>query len=261
MRLFLSVLGRQRKGRAGACAPATAFGPAARCQRGGGSRPAAGFWPAIVWPAVAGFALLGCAHTAIDKNRAAHKAPQTAKTFQAASGARGASSGDAASAATAAGTADGAADGKAAADPAAEASAEAAASLALQAAAKKALADLASAGPTLKKAPLRTPAAAKNPVKAQRNLAFFSPSVLPFAKNRDMARFYSQWAAQFQEAVRHYRSAASQYKKAAKHFAKMSEYTKKRNDPLFRKHFEEAAGRLKAGDGFLAKARLLRKKK
>lgn len=97
--------------------------------------------------------------------------------------------------------------------------------------------------------------------KAQRGLAFFSPSVLPFAKNRDMARFYSRWASQFQEAVKHYRAAAKQYKKAAKHFEKMSEYTKRRKDQQFRKHFEEAAARLKEADGFLAKAQSLRNKK
>ena len=244
MKLFLSVLFR-------------------RLRAGGGAALAI----ALVQAALAGFALISCAHLSTETDRdGARKTSWAAKAWP------GAKSNDTAASAAPA-SADKPPAEKQADNPfpfpsaamrsgeirsAAERSGESSAA----AAARRQVPQMKPSLPgAAKKEPSqRTPAAVKEPAKAQRNLAFFSPSVLPFAKNRDMARFYSQWATQFQKAVRHYRSAAKQYKKAAKHFEKMSEYTKKRNDPLFRKHFEEAAGRLKAGDGFLAKAQHLRKR-
>ena len=270
MKLFLSAFAGKRRT---APVPARSWMGAREAKRAAAAAlSAARSW---IGAASIGFALISCAHTAADKRADSQKAAgsrsagsrafRAAKASQAASG--GASNGAPALSASAADKkfpfpgAGSRGGGTAHVTPALKLSAEPPATAPV-AAAPSAAETSATAISAKTKEPLqRALAAAKEPEQAQRNPAFFSPSVLPFAKNRDMAQFYSQWASQFQEAVRHYRAAAKHYKKAAKHFEKMSEFTKKRKDQLFRKHFEGAAERLKAADGFLAKARLLRQKK
>ena len=91
-----------------------------------------------------------------------------------------------------------------------------------------------------------------------RNLAFFSPSTLPPADNKEMTLFYDRWASQFQEAIGNYKSAIKKYKQVVWHFRKMSRYTSKKQDHLFRRHFKSAEIHLKAADAFLGQAQELR---
>lgn len=93
---------------------------------------------------------------------------------------------------------------------------------------------------------------------AYRELAFFSPSTLSQTDNREMTLFYDMWASQFKEAIENYRSAIKQYKQVVWNFRKMSKYTSKKQDRLFRKHFKNAEIHLRAADTFLNKAKQLR---
>ncbi|MCY4512950.1 MAG: hypothetical protein OXB86_04610 [Bdellovibrionales bacterium] len=93
---------------------------------------------------------------------------------------------------------------------------------------------------------------------AYRDLAFFSPSVLSPTDNREMTLFYDMWASQFKEAIENYKSAIKQYKQVVWNFKKMSKYTDKKQDRLFRKHFKNAEIHLRAADTFLNKAQQLR---
>lgn len=91
-----------------------------------------------------------------------------------------------------------------------------------------------------------------------RELAFFSPSTLSPADNREMTLFYNMWASQFKEAIGNYKSAIKQYKQVVWHFKKMSKYTDAKQDRLFRRHFKNAEIHLRAADTFLNKAQQLR---
>lgn len=98
----------------------------------------------------------------------------------------------------------------------------------------------------------------KTEESAYRNLAFFSPSALSSADNREMTLFYDRWASQFQEAIKNYKSAIKQYKQVVWHFRKMSRSTSKKQDYQFRRHFKNAEIHLKAADAFLGQAQELR---
>ena len=91
-----------------------------------------------------------------------------------------------------------------------------------------------------------------------RGLAFFSPSALSPADNREMTLFYDMWASQFKEAIGNYKSAIKQYKQVVWNFKKMSKYTDAKQDRLFRRHFKNAEIHLRAADTFLNKAQQLR---
>ena len=91
-----------------------------------------------------------------------------------------------------------------------------------------------------------------------RNLAFFSPSTLSPADNKEMTLFYDSWASQFQEAIENYKSAIKQYKQVVRYFRKMSRSTGKKQDREFRRHFKNAEIHLKAADAFLGQAQELR---
>ena len=91
-----------------------------------------------------------------------------------------------------------------------------------------------------------------------RDLAFFSPSVLSSADNREMTLFYDMWASQFKEAIGNYKSAIKQYKQVVWNFKKMSRYTDAKQDRLFQRHFKNAEIHLRAADTFLNKAQQLR---
>ena len=91
-----------------------------------------------------------------------------------------------------------------------------------------------------------------------RKLAFFSPSTLSPQDNKEMTLFYDSWASQFQEAIGNYKSAIKQYKQVVWNFKKMSKYTGKKQDHLFRRHFKNAEIHLKAADAFLSQAQELR---
>ena len=98
----------------------------------------------------------------------------------------------------------------------------------------------------------------QNEKNAYRGLAFFSPSTLSPADNREMTLFYDMWASQFKEAIGNYKSAIKQYKQVVWHFKRMSKYTDAKQDRLFRRHFKNAEIHLRAADTFLNKAQQLR---